>query len=117
MNNLSVTLLSQGQLKEAIDVLETALKTSPSSVVIAEPFLFNLCEFPGHALRRRLSLIFRISLSHIVRASVDDGVSTEAGFVGGDGEMEWRWVADDMSEVAYQLSVRVSVSLSIPLST
>ncbi|KAF5383712.1 hypothetical protein D9615_003662 [Tricholomella constricta] len=42
VNNLSVALLSQGKLREGIDVLETALKASPSSVVVAEPFLFNL---------------------------------------------------------------------------
>ncbi|KAF6761614.1 hypothetical protein DFP72DRAFT_879134 [Ephemerocybe angulata] len=42
VNNLAVALLNQGKLKEAIDVLEKALKASPSSVVVAEPFLFNL---------------------------------------------------------------------------
>ncbi|KAF9048299.1 hypothetical protein BDZ89DRAFT_1089186 [Hymenopellis radicata] len=42
VNNLAVTLLGQGKLKEGIDVLERALGTSPSSVVVAEPFLFNL---------------------------------------------------------------------------
>jgi len=42
VNNLSVALLSQGKLKEGIDVLEAALRASPSSVVVAEPFLFNL---------------------------------------------------------------------------
>ncbi|KAK0239157.1 hypothetical protein EDD85DRAFT_829234 [Armillaria nabsnona] len=42
VNNLAVTLLGQGKLKEGIAVLEKALKTSPSSVVVAEPFLFNL---------------------------------------------------------------------------
>ncbi|KAG9313065.1 hypothetical protein JVU11DRAFT_6505 [Chiua virens] len=42
MNNLAVTLLCQGRIKKGIDLLETALKTSPSSVVVAEPFLFNL---------------------------------------------------------------------------
>jgi trafficking protein particle complex subunit 12 len=44
VNNLSVALLSEGKLKEGIEALEKALKTSPSSVVVAEPFLFNLCE-------------------------------------------------------------------------
>jgi len=42
VNNLSVALLSQGKLKEGIAVLESALRSSPSSVVVAEPFLFNL---------------------------------------------------------------------------
>ncbi|KAJ7334216.1 hypothetical protein DFH08DRAFT_707355 [Mycena albidolilacea] len=41
VNNLCVALLSQGKLKEGIEVMEKALKTSPESV-IAEPFLFNL---------------------------------------------------------------------------
>ncbi|KAF8159461.1 hypothetical protein B0H34DRAFT_655232 [Crassisporium funariophilum] len=42
VNNLSVALLSQGKLKEGIEVLEGALQASPSTVVVAEPFLFNL---------------------------------------------------------------------------
>ncbi|PPQ91887.1 hypothetical protein CVT25_000762 [Psilocybe cyanescens] len=42
VNDLSVALLSQGKLKEGIEVLERALYASPSSVVVAEPFLFNL---------------------------------------------------------------------------
>jgi len=42
VNNLSVALLSQGKLKEGIDILEKSLKTSPSSLVVVEPFLFNL---------------------------------------------------------------------------
>ncbi|OAX34869.1 hypothetical protein K503DRAFT_697904 [Rhizopogon vinicolor AM-OR11-026] len=42
INNLSVALLSQGKLKESIEVLEAALHSSPSAVVVAEPYLFNL---------------------------------------------------------------------------
>ncbi|KAJ2919555.1 hypothetical protein MD484_g859, partial [Candolleomyces efflorescens] len=42
VNNLAVALLNQGKMQEAIEVLESALKSSPSSVVVAEPFLFNL---------------------------------------------------------------------------
>ncbi|KAJ6619835.1 hypothetical protein B0H10DRAFT_2163687 [Mycena sp. CBHHK59/15] len=42
VNNLCVALLSQGKLNEGIEVMEKALMASPESVVIAEPFLFNL---------------------------------------------------------------------------
>ncbi|KZP25536.1 hypothetical protein FIBSPDRAFT_909472 [Athelia psychrophila] len=42
LNNLSVSLLGQGKLKEGITILESALKTSPATVVVAEAYLFNL---------------------------------------------------------------------------
>ncbi|KAF8498609.1 hypothetical protein F5888DRAFT_1690439 [Russula emetica] len=42
VNNLAVALLGQGKLKEGIEVLETALESSPSTLAMAEPFLFNL---------------------------------------------------------------------------
>ncbi|CDO69636.1 hypothetical protein BN946_scf184851.g24 [Trametes cinnabarina] len=42
VNNLAVALLNQGRLQEAIQVLESALQTSPATIVTAEPFLFNL---------------------------------------------------------------------------
>jgi trafficking protein particle complex subunit 12 len=42
---LAVALLGQGKLKDGIEVLETALEASPSTLAMAEPFLFNLCEF------------------------------------------------------------------------
>lgn len=42
VNNLAVALLNQGKLKEGIEVLETALQASPSTLAMAEPFLFNL---------------------------------------------------------------------------
>ncbi|KAA1470247.1 hypothetical protein DENSPDRAFT_774116 [Dentipellis sp. KUC8613] len=42
VNNLSVALLSQGSLKEGTAVLEAALQASPSTLAMAEPFLFNL---------------------------------------------------------------------------
>ncbi|KAG9000753.1 hypothetical protein FRB95_009504 [Tulasnella sp. JGI-2019a] len=41
-NNLSVVLLSTGNLQEGIHHMETALKTSPEIVGSVEPFLFNL---------------------------------------------------------------------------
>ncbi len=43
VNNLAVALLGQGKLKEGIEVLETAFESSPSTLAMAEPFLFNLC--------------------------------------------------------------------------
>jgi hypothetical protein len=45
VNNLAVALLGQGKLKEGIQVLETALESSPSTLAMAEPFLFNLCAY------------------------------------------------------------------------
>ncbi|KAI0731358.1 hypothetical protein C8Q76DRAFT_612246 [Earliella scabrosa] len=42
VNNLAVALLNQGKLKEGIEVLEAALRSSPATIVTAEPFLFNL---------------------------------------------------------------------------
>ncbi|KAI0825810.1 hypothetical protein BC629DRAFT_1276940 [Irpex lacteus] len=42
VNNLAVTLLSQGHIQEGIQILEDALKTSPSLITVAEPLLFNL---------------------------------------------------------------------------
>ncbi|KAH9967235.1 hypothetical protein BC827DRAFT_1123148 [Russula dissimulans] len=42
VNNLAVALLGQGKLKEGIQVLETAFESSPSTLAMAEPFLFNL---------------------------------------------------------------------------
>jgi len=41
-NNLSVVLLSIGNLQEGIQYMEAAIKTSPSIVGNVEPFLFNL---------------------------------------------------------------------------
>ncbi|KAH9023026.1 hypothetical protein EDB83DRAFT_2527343 [Lactarius deliciosus] len=42
--NNTVALLGQGRLKEGIEVLEAALETSPSTLAMAEPFLFNLSD-------------------------------------------------------------------------
>ncbi|KAG8883876.1 hypothetical protein FRB97_005714 [Tulasnella sp. 331] len=41
-NNLSVVLLSTGNLQEGIHYMETALRASPGTVGNVEPFLFNL---------------------------------------------------------------------------
>ncbi|KAG6335842.1 hypothetical protein ID866_3256 [Astraeus odoratus] len=42
MNNLAVTLLAQGKVKDGIELLESAVRASPASVLVAEPFIFNL---------------------------------------------------------------------------
>ncbi|KAL4065832.1 hypothetical protein J3A83DRAFT_4098750 [Scleroderma citrinum] len=41
-NNLAVTLLAQGRVKDGIELLESAMRESPASVLVAEPFIFNL---------------------------------------------------------------------------
>ncbi|KAL0575186.1 hypothetical protein V5O48_006780 [Marasmius crinis-equi] len=65
VNNLSVALLSQGKLKESIEVLEKALKASPSSVVVAEPFLFNLSTLyelrSTTATQKKLELLIEVA--------------------------------------------------------
>jgi hypothetical protein len=65
VNNLAVALLGQGKLKEGIEVLETALESSPSTLAMAEPFLFNLCAYFSptlsfHIITRLLSLTTRL---------------------------------------------------------
>jgi len=42
INDLAVALLNTGQLQEGIDLLEATMKSSPSAVLVVEPFLFNL---------------------------------------------------------------------------
>lgn len=42
MNNLAVTLLAQGRVRDGIGLLESAMHASPGSVLSAEPFIFNL---------------------------------------------------------------------------
>ena len=43
VDNLAVALLGQGKLKEGTQVLEADLQASPSTLAMAEPFLFNIC--------------------------------------------------------------------------
>jgi len=43
VNNLAIAFLGQDKLKEGTQILGAALQTSPSTLAMAEPFLFNLC--------------------------------------------------------------------------
>ncbi|TFK65594.1 hypothetical protein BDN72DRAFT_845332 [Pluteus cervinus] len=65
INNLSVTLLSQGDLSESIQVLEAALASSPSSVVVAEPYLFNLSTLyelrSAEAMEKKKNLLIEVA--------------------------------------------------------
>lgn len=103
VNNMAVALLNQGKLKEAIEVLENALSSSPSAVVVAEPFLFNLCV---------LLLIYTSewaltnvpSSSDIIRTAVQHWVCEEAGAARRGGEVERRWAEDNLLEASSQLA-------------
>ncbi|KAF8653535.1 hypothetical protein AX16_003900 [Volvariella volvacea WC 439] len=74
INNLAVALLSKGELKEAIDILESALANSPSTVVTAEPFLFNLATL--YELRSSSSLEQKKKLLVEVAKWSGDGLRT-----------------------------------------
>ncbi|KAF9224009.1 hypothetical protein BS17DRAFT_780349 [Gyrodon lividus] len=74
VNNLAVTLLSQGRIKEGIDLLESALKASPSTVAVAEPFLFNLSTL--HELRSATAIDKKRELLIEVAKWNGDGLKT-----------------------------------------
>ncbi|TDL23637.1 hypothetical protein BD410DRAFT_720445 [Rickenella mellea] len=74
INNLAVALLSQGKLREGIEVLETALVASPSAVTVAEPFLFNISTL--YELRSALALNKKRSLLIEVAKWSGDGLKT-----------------------------------------
>ncbi|KAJ7255526.1 hypothetical protein B0H12DRAFT_1016341 [Mycena haematopus] len=73
VNNLCVALLSQGKLKEGIEVMEKALKASPESVV-AEPFLFNLSTL--YELRSATAIENKRNLLIAVAKWSGDGLKT-----------------------------------------
>ena len=63
---MAVALLGQGRLKDGIEVLEAALEASPSTLAMAEPFLFNLCAFyPFPCLASRISLMSLLLSLHL----------------------------------------------------
>ncbi|KAI0027325.1 hypothetical protein K488DRAFT_91008 [Vararia minispora EC-137] len=45
VNDLAIVLFSEGKTKEDINVFESALRASPASLVMAEPFLFSRCVY------------------------------------------------------------------------
>ncbi|KAL4248106.1 hypothetical protein ABKN59_007783 [Abortiporus biennis] len=65
INNLAVACLSQGQLTEGIDILETAFKSSPSTIATVEPLLFNLSTLyelrSGTAGEKKRELLIEVS--------------------------------------------------------
>jgi len=71
---LSVALLGLGKLKEGIQLLENALVKAPSSVVVAEPFLFNLSTL--YELRSSLGMERKKDLLVEVAKWSGDGLKT-----------------------------------------
>ncbi|KAH8833137.1 hypothetical protein DL96DRAFT_709527 [Flagelloscypha sp. PMI_526] len=74
VNNLAVALLCQGRMKEGITVLEKAMGVSPSSVLVAEPFLFNLSTL--YELRSANSIELKRGLLVDVAKWSGDGLRT-----------------------------------------
>jgi len=73
VNNLAVALLGQGKLKEGIQVLEAAFEASPSTLAMAEPFLFNLCAcFFCYSMYGSPSTLFACSIATLyeLRSSI-----------------------------------------------
>lgn len=102
MNNLAVALLNQGKLQEAIGVLESALKGSPSSVVVAEPFLFNLCVW--FFLVPLTCHIDLFGLSYAVRIALEHWLREQAPVTRRSRQVERRRVEDHLLEITYQLN-------------
>lgn len=90
---------------QGIDLLEAALKTSPSSVVVAEPFLFNLCAYLSFFLfYADLPLPDRECLySHPIRASFDCRHRQEARALARSCKVERRWPQNVLLEDAFEL--------------
>ena len=66
-----MALLGQGKLKEGIEVLKAALETSPSTLAMAEPFLFNLCRcFMMVVVIRGLTIYLRKATLYELRSSI-----------------------------------------------
>ncbi|KAF8596760.1 hypothetical protein BDV93DRAFT_500197 [Ceratobasidium sp. AG-I] len=75
-NNLAVVLLSCGKLEEAIDLLESMLKTSPTAFVAVEPFLYNLATL--YELRSNASIERKRHMLREVAQWGGDGIKTGA---------------------------------------
>jgi len=114
-----VTLLNQGKAKEvisiifvllllgllliskAIEVLESALQASPSTVVVAEPFLFNLCMC--NRLRPLPYLSDYFLGSDVVRTQSHCWLRKEKGIVNHGWQVEWGWAEDHLLKDASKL--------------
>ncbi|GBE86415.1 hypothetical protein SCP_0902940 [Sparassis crispa] len=73
-NNLSVALLCQGKIQEGIRMLEEVLRASPSTIVVAEPLIFNLSTM--YELRSTVGVDKKRDLLVEVAKWAGDGVRT-----------------------------------------
>ena len=110
------TELTGRPMRQGIDLLEAALKTSPSSVVVAEPFLFNLCtRLPCFRCPLLTTHGILILVSHPIRASLDCRDRQEARAATRSRKMERRWSQNVLLKDAFELDVSCSAFSSASL--
>jgi len=73
-NNLAASFLNAGHLKKGIDVLESVLRSSPSTVLASEPYLFNLATL--YELRSASALENKVNLLIETAKWCGDGLKT-----------------------------------------
>jgi len=89
---------------KGIEVLEHALRASPSSVVVAEPFLFNLCEFVFLHCVHQLHLTGLCLSSYSIRAQVRRRIRKEERAFSRCRKVEWGWAKNQLFEDACKLT-------------
>ena len=94
-------------------MLETALQASPSTIVTAEPFLFNLCECAISVCAVFALISGCLPSSHTVRAPFDGRCRQETRAPHRSGEVGWRWPSHYLPEDAEQL---IPATSSVPES-